>query len=441
MAVEKNISIKQSELAGIEAEINKKDAKGNFFPSINAQANHSWNIGLNQDITRGTLENKTTQYTSLGASLSVDLYKGLRNLNQMHRANLALLASQYQLDDMKDDVRLMVANAYLQIMFNIEILEVQKSQLAVTREDAERTQKMIEAGTRIKADLLEIEATMATQEQAVLIAENNLRLSKINLAQMLLITDYENFDIVVMDMDVPFAEILVQNPKDIYEKALTHRNDIKLLLTNIAIAEKDVQLAKGSLQPNLSAFYGFNSRVSYADRVTGNGVFTDVPIGFVSTTKDPVLRTVEGNKTIGPLPFGEQFNLNKGHNLGLRLSIPVFNGNAARNNVERTKVNLLRQQNQLEQEKLTLENTINQAYNTAQGAFKLYEASRKTADARQRAYQDAINRYEAGVLNSFDFNQIKQRFDAAASDVVRAKFDYIFKLKVLEFYFGLTITL
>ena len=441
MATKKNISIKQIELRGLEAEIDKNDAKGNFLPSINAQANHSWNIGLNQDITRGTLENRTTQYTSMGANLSIDVYRGLRNLNQMHRANLAILASQLQLEDMRDDIRLMVANSYLQIMFNIEILEVQKSQLEVTKEDANRTQKMIESGIRIKADLLEIEASMASQEQAVLIAENNLRLSKINLAQMLLITDYDNFDIVVTDMDVPFAKILDQNPRKIYETALIHRNDIKLLITNIQIAEKEVLLAKGSLQPNLAAFYGFNSRVSYADRIIGNGVFNDIPIGFLPSTNESVLRSVEGTTTIGPTPFGEQFNLNKGHNLGLRLNIPIFNGNAARNNVERSKVNLLRQQNQLEQEKLNLESTINEAYNSAQGAYKLYEASRKTALARNRAYEDAINRFEAGVINSFDFNQIRQRFDVATSDVVRAKFDYIFKLKVLEFYFGLSITL
>ena len=105
MAVEKNINIKQSELALNDAEINKDDATGNFFPTLNAQANHTWNVGLNQDITRGLLENKTTQYTSFGASINVDLYNGLRNLNQLHRANLSILAGEYQLEDMKDDVR------------------------------------------------------------------------------------------------------------------------------------------------------------------------------------------------------------------------------------------------------------------------------------------------------------------------------------------------
>ena len=441
IAVEKNIGVKQSELSLNDAKIDKSDAKGNFLPTLNAQANHSWNIGLNQDITRGTLENMTTQYTSFGASLNIDLYNGLRNLNQLHRANLSILAGEYQLEDMKDDVRLMVANAYLQILFNIEILEVQKSQLEITRKDSERIQKMIDAGTMIKYDLLEIQATIATQEQSVIQAENNLRLSKINLAQMLLITDYENFDVIDIEVDAPFGHILFKKPKDIFEKALTDRNDIKLSITNIAIAEKDIALAKGTLQPSLSAYYGYNTRVSYADRIIGDGMFTDVPIGFVSSTKEPVLRSVEGNKAIGAVPFGQQFDLNAGHNIGLRLNIPIFNGFSARNRVERSKVNLLRSQNQLEQEKLNLENTVNQAYNNAEGAYKFYEAAQKTALAQKKAYEDSINRFEAGVLNTFDLNQIKQRYENAASDEVRAKFDYIFKLKVLEFYFGITISL
>ena len=218
MAVEKNISVKQSELALNDAEINKDDAKRNFLPTFNAQANHTWNIGLNQDITRGLLENRTTQYSSFGASLNIDLYNGLRNLNQLHRANLAILAGEYQLEDMKDDVRLMVINAYLQILFNIEILDVQKSQFEITRKDAERTQKMIDAGTMVKYDLLEIEATMATQEQAVIQAENNLRLSKINLAQMLMITDYENFDVVTIDVEAPLVRFYFRIPRIFLKK-------------------------------------------------------------------------------------------------------------------------------------------------------------------------------------------------------------------------------
>jgi outer membrane protein len=233
---------------------------------------------------------------------------------------------------------------------------------------------------------------------------------------------------------------LLKTPKEIFEKALTFRNDIQLYLTNIEIAKKDISLAKGNLQPNLTAYYGYNSRVSYADRLAGDGTFTNVPIGFVSGSGDQVLRSIEQNKVIGPLSFQKQWNNNEGHNFGVRLNIPIFNGNSIRNNVQRSRVNLLRSENQFEQEKLNLESSINQAYNSALGAYKFYEAAKKTVLARKRTYQDAVNRFDAGVMNSFDFNQITERYNNAVSDLVRAKFDYIFKLKVLEFYFGLPIT-
>ncbi len=439
LAIEKNISIKQSELEYESAEIDKSDAIGNFFPSINIQTNHSWNVGLNQNITTGILENLTTQYTSMGANVGVSIYRGLSNINQLHRANLSLLARQYQLDDIKDDILLFVANSYLQVMFNREILEVQKTQLEITKKDLIRTKNLIDAGVRIKADLLEIEANLASQEQSVISAENNLRLTKINLAQVLLITDYENFNIAQEDFEVPFSQILMESPKDIFEKALSFRNDIKLAITNVEIAENDIKLAKSSLQPSLAAFYGYSSRISYSDRLKGTGNYNFVPIGFVSTTGDQVLTSIEERETVGPLPVFDQIDLNEGHNFGVQLSIPVFNGNSARNNVERSRVNLERFKNQFEQTKLDLENTINQAYNDTKGAYKLYEASQRTVDAREKAYNDSFSRFEAGVLNSFDFVQIKQRYEAAVSDLVRAKYDYIFKLKVLEFYFGIPI--
>tara|TARA_X000000368_G_scaffold124521_1_gene97662 strand:+ start:1419 stop:2852 length:1434 start_codon:yes stop_codon:yes gene_type:complete len=439
LAIEKNISIKQSELELETAEIDKSDAIGNFFPSLNIQTNHSWNVGLNQNITTGLLENLTTQYTSMGANLGVSIYRGLTNIKQLHRANLSLLAKQYQLDNMKDDIILFVANSYLQVMFNREILEVQKIQLDITKKDLERTKNLVDAGVRIKSDLLEIEANLASQEQSLILAENNLRITKINLAQVLLITDYENFDVAKEDFEVPFSEILIENPKDIFEKALSFRNDIKLAMTNVEIAENDIKLAKSSLQPSLAAFYGYSSRISYSDRLKGTGNYNFVPIGFVSTTGDQVLTSIEERETAGPLPVFDQIDLNEGHNFGVQLSIPVFNGNSARNNVERSRVNLERFKNQFEQTKLDLENTINQAYNDTKGAYKLYEASQRTVEAREKAYNDSFGRFEAGVLNSFDFVQIKQRYETAVSDLVRAKFDYIFKLKVLEFYFGIPI--
>ena len=309
---------------------------------------------------------------------------------------------------MKDDISLMVANAYLQIMFNSEILKVQESQLEITKVELLRTQDLIDAGIFSPKQIFEIEANLASQEQAVIQAENNYRNAKLNLAQLLLIDDFESFDIANEDFDVPFSEILENSPKEIYNKSLTFRNDIKLGETNISIAEKDIQLSKAQLQPSISSFYSFNSRIAYEDDSAG---------------------------------FSDQFNRNKGQTFGLQLNVPIFNRMQTRNNIKRSEINLERIKYQFEQDKLDLENTVNQSYNDLKGAIKFYEASSKTLISLKNAFEDTTDRYRLGVLSSFDFIQAKQRYESAVSENIRAKFDYIFKLKVLEFYFGLPLTI
>ncbi len=439
LALEKNISIKQSELEMDNAEIDKADAIGNFLPRFNVQSQHIWNNGLSQNITNGLIENLTTQFSSFGGNIGLTVFNGRQNINQLSRANLNLLARQYQLEDMKDDVSLFVANAYLQVLFSRELEQVQGYQLELAQQELARIQLSIEAGILTAAELFEIEANIAAQEQAVVQAENNYRLAKISLAQLLLITDYENFDLAEEEYDIPFSNVLEQTPKAIYEKAVTQRNDIKLGLTNLAIAEKDIDLAKGTRMPTLTAFYNYNTRISYSDRFIETGNFIQTPIGIVQDNGALVVSQFPEREVAGPLSFGTQFGQNDGHSFGLSLNIPVFNGFATQNNIKRRKVNLNRIENQLAQTKLDLENTINQAFNDAKGAYKFYDASDKTLRAREQAFEIAKQRFEAGVMNSFDYVQARQRYQIAASDIIRAKFDYIFKLKVLEFYFGLEL--
>lgn len=441
IALEKNINIKQSEIDLEGADIDKTDAFGSFLPRVNAQTQHIWNNGLSQNITNGLIENLTTQFSSFGGNVGVTLFNGRQNVNQLARANLNIIARQYQLEDMKDDISLFVANAYLQVMFNREFEQVQIYQLELAKQELERTQLRINAGVLTQAEIYEIEANLASQEQALVQAENTYRLSRISLAQLLLITDYENFDIAKEDYDVPLSQILMEDPKNIYETALTLRNDIKLGATNIEIAKKDIELAKGVLMPTLSAFYNYNTRISYSDRFIESGNLIETPIGVVKQSGALVVREIPDREIAEPLSFGDQFRQNDGHSYGLSLNIPIFNGNAAKNNIKRRKLNLKRFENTFEQSKLDLENTINQAYNDAQGSLKFFEASRKTLKAREEAYLIAEQRFEAGVMNSYDYIQAKQRYQIAASDTVRAKYDYIFKLKILEFYFGLTITI
>ncbi len=408
-ALENNISIKQSELDLRTSEISKKGAIGNFLPSLNASASHSWSIGLGQDPTTFDAVNSTTRNMSGGISSSLDIYKGQRNLRQLHRSNLQILASKYQLDSMKDDISLFVANSFLQILFNKEQLKVLKSQLEISKQDLARTQELVDAGSLPKGDVLEIQATVATQEQQIVAAENTLLISKIELAQSLLIEDYEDFDIVDANYNVPLTNILQESPNAIIAKAKDTRYDIKIAETNREIAETDLKIAKGALQPTLTGSYSFSSNYFKS------GLF-DTP------------------------DFETQISDNKSHNFSLRLNIPIFNGFASRNEVNRNKVNLERAKIKLEQANLDLETKVYQAQNDAKGALKAYEAAQKTLNAREEAFNYSKERYNVGLLNAFDYGQSQNKYEAAQSDVIRAKYDYIFKLKVLEFYFGIPIT-
>jgi outer membrane protein len=417
-AIKNNITIKQSELDLQTSAIAKKDAIGNFLPNINASSSHSWNIGLNQNITTGLLENQTTQFTSANLNANVDIFKGLQNINQLRKANLAIIASQYQLTKMQEDIALNVANAYLQILFNKENLKVQTQQKILNTKQYNRTVELVDAGNVPKGDLLDIEATMATGNQRVIVAENTLLLSKLSLAQLLQIQDFQNFDISEDDMPSLLSTILNETPEAVIAKAKENRTELKIAETNLALAEKDISIAKGAYLPSLTAFYGYNTRASNSN---GFEIINGVPI------------------ITSPKPLFDQFSTNKGQNFGFSLNIPIFNGLSVRNNVARTKIALAKSQLAKNQQELDIERNVFTAYTDTKAAKESYEAALQIEKARELAMQYAKDRYEIGMMNVFDYNQSQTAFVNAQSEVLRTKYDYIFRIKILEFYFGIPL--
>ena len=419
-ALKNNISIKQSELDLQTSAIDKKLALGNFLPSVNAGASHSWNRGLNQNITTGLLENQTIQYTSASLNSDITIYNGLQLQNKLRRAKMSQLASQYQLTKMQDDISLYVANAYLDILFNRENLKVQQAQLANDEKQLVRSQEMVAAGSVPRGDLLDMKATVASDKQKVIAAENSLLISRLSLAQLLNLDDFKNFDIADVDMEPTLSAVMSETPEAIVEKANQVRVEIKIAQSNLDIAERDVKIARGALQPSLSGFYGFSTRASDSKRITGF---------------DPL-----GNPMIaGPMPLFDQFSENKGHSYGLQLNLPIFNGFSARGNVQRSKVNYEKSKNAFTQAKIDLETNVYKAITDAKGAMNTYESSKATVEARQEAFNYAKEKYAVGIMNAFDFNQAQVLYTTAQSDVLRAKYDYIFKMKVVELYFGIPI--
>jgi len=418
-AIKNNISIQQSELDTKSAAIEKSTAIGSFLPSLNINGSHSWNIGLNQNITTGLLENQTTQFTSAGLNSNIDVYNGLQNQNRLRRANLTVLASKYQLSKMKDDVSLNIANAFLQIVFNKENLKVQKEQLSNNEKQLQRSQELVSAGVVPRGDLLDIKATVAANNQAIVNAQNALLISKLSLAQLLQLDNFQDFDILDVNYPVTESATLLQTPAAIYAKAKEERVEIKIAKTNLEIAERDVKIAKGAYQPSIQGFYSLSTRAGYSDR-----------IAF-----DPA-----GNPSFEP-PFSvlKQFDLNKGHSFGFQMNIPVLNGFATKNNVARSKIALDRSKIAFSQQELDLERNIYTAFTDAKGAMKAYESAITTLEARQEAYNYAKEKFAVGMLNAFDLNQSQSLFVNAQSEVVRTKYDYIFRVKVIEFYFGIPI--
>ncbi|OYU83427.1 MAG: transporter [Flavobacterium sp. BFFFF2] len=414
-----NITVHNAELDVQSSVFDVEAAWGSMLPSLSGTTSHSWNIGLNQNITTGLLENQTTQFTSAGVSSNVTIYNGLQLQNRLRRSMLAKISYQYQLNKLRDDVSLNVANAYLQIVFNKEALRVQKEQLSNSQKQLTKTQEMVSVGAIPKGDLLDAQATVATAKQKVTAAENALFISKISLAQLLQLKEYQNFDIRSVDISPKNSEVLLQTPQAIYEKAVQNRNEIKLAQTRLEMAEKDQKIALGGYQPSIIGFYNFSTRASNSDRV---------------------IRDANGNYSFtSALPLFDQFSINKGHVYGVQLNIPILNGLSARTNVQKSKVALKKSQWNLEQQKLDLERAIYAAFGDANGALKVYEAAQAGLEARQLSFQYAQEKFNVGLMNTFDLNQAQTLLVTAESDFLRAKYDYIFKVKILEFYFGIPI--
>ena len=408
-AVDNNLTVAQSELDLENAKIDESDAIGALIPNLNGNASISSNTGLSFNPATNEPTTNTIINVNGGFSSNVVLFDGLRNFKRIQRARLSAIANQYRLDNIKDDIRLNVANAYIQILSNKEALKVARAQYAVTEQDLKRTKELVESGVSPRGDLLEIEATAAGQEQQIVNSESLVIISKINLAQLLQITDYENFDIADESYEVPPSTILDNSAKTIFDKALTFRNEIKFSESNVDLALKDLEIAKGARYPTLSGFFNYNT--TYSDQ----------------------------NNAIGG--FFEQLYIFDGISFGAQVNVPIFNGWSTRNNVNRAKISLDRAQLQFEQTKLDLEATVQQRYVDVLTFQKAYEAALKTLEARRLAYDYAKQRFDVGIMNSFDFSQAQARLDNAEADAIRTKYDYIFRLKILEFFYGIPLSL
>lgn len=414
-ALKNNLQIKQNDLNAQSSKQNLIQSRAITLPSINGSTSHGYNFGRTIDpFTNQFTEDKVlSQNFSLNGNL--DLFNGFQNYNTIKQNQLNYLASKYDVDKMKNDVALNVSTAYLQVLFNNELLNIANNQLEVSNKQVAQTKKLVEVGQVAKGNLYDMLSQEASDELSVSNAQNQLDLSYLSLIQLLNMDSTEGFKILKPEINLPIDPVLSSNPNQIYSMAVTALPEVKSAELKLKSNQSSLAAAKGGISPKLSL----------------NGSLSS----FYSSTNKNIIITPEGYTTEAK-PFNQQFNDNLNKNIGLRLSIPIFNGLQTQTNISKAKIQQQYADYSLDLAKTQLRKSIQQAYADANAALKKYYATQKAYNAIQEAFKYADQKFNLGAASALDYITAKNKLTKAQADLLQAKYDYVFKAKVLDFYQG-----
>ena len=441
-AMDNNIQIKQSVL---NTEYNQnllKQSKLGQIPNLNATGNYNyaWGRVLDQTTYQFT-ENQQSNSISLGFSSSANLFNGLRVRNTILQNELNLMASYEDVEKIKNDISLNIAAGYLSIMFNRELLAVTESQMEITGQQVERTGKMVDAGKLARGNLLELQAQYASEELNLVNAENQLAISLLNLQQMLDLPIDTAFDVVIPELADPDEDPMLINALEVYRIAETSMPEIKSAELNMESSEQGLKIAKGGRSPQLYVSANYNT--GYSDLREQAVSFNEgqrIPIGETSSG-EAVFTYPQNIPVYGAYPFFDQIGDNTSAGVGLGLSIPIFNGWQVNGNIANSRIALENAQLNLQSQKLALYATINQAYADAIAALKSFNASNQALISMAESFKYTEKKFEVGLVNTVDYNVSKIQLTRTQSDLLQAKYDFIFRVKILNFYKGEPITL
>jgi len=421
-AVENNIVIKQQALQTQFQENALFLAKMKLLPSLNGSASNNWSFGrVLDESTYAYTENITSRSNSFYMSTNFPLFTGLQNYHNIIRSRLEIIAAGYDLEKIKDNVMLSISLAYLQILLTKELIAATENQVEITRQQIDKIGKMVDAGSLAKGNLLDVQSQAATEELQLINLRNQLELSILDMTQFLELESPEGFDIVTPEIDIEPAALASGNFDEIYNTALGSRPEIKGAEARLEIAGTDLKIAKGGLSPRLNFNSSFNT--------------------IYSSSREKIIGVDADGLIFGPYPFGEQINDNIAWGVGFNLSVPIFNGWQVRTNIFNSKIQMENSKFQLENAKKQLYKDIQQATADAAAALKKYYASQKAVESTEESFRYSEQRFNIGMVTPLEFNDSKTRLLKSQSDLLQAKYEYVFKIKVLDFYQGIPITL
>ncbi|MGB1735250.1 MAG: TolC family protein, partial [Schleiferiaceae bacterium] len=418
-----------------------------FLPTLNLNGGYYWNFGLTIDPITNTRQPGSRQTLGSTASSNWTLFNGGRNLYQLQQARMNAMAAMYQQMELANNVYLNIASSYLQILVNQQLLEVADGQLKASAQSLKRTEILFENGAISKDNYLQSLAQVRTDEGNKISAENALLLSKLMLYQMLqLDTPFEEFDILVPEVDLTAAAMAGYKREELLESAVEKQPSVQMATSNVSSANYGVKLAQSARVPSVAFSAQLNSNY-----VQGLPYFTEYyTLTTYTLVENPLTGSIDQvpQEINVPNPNSQtaytvanQLLDNRNQFLGVGVQIPLFNGGQTHSAVQRAKIQLDNALIDQTQAELNVRQTIERAYLDAKGALAIYEASKISAEASAEALENAEVNFETGTISAFDFSLSKNQFLAAKSREIQSKFDYLFKVKVLEFYLFNQITL
>lgn len=408
-AIEHNLTIKQQEAAKDESAVDLNTAKWSRLPDLNGSASHSFNFGRSLQMDN-TYQQLNTQNTGLNLSTSIPLFTGMQIPNQIALSKLNLKAAVEDLNKAKEDISIQVTSAYLQVLFNEELAKVAHEQVALSEEMLKQKTAFFKVGKASEAELYEAKSRAAQDQLSAVQADNEYRLALLDLSQLLELPTPEGFGIVSPSIDEDKDFSILASPADIYSEALLIKPSIKAAQYRVEGAQKSIRIAQSGYYPQLSLGAGIaTSYYNVSGRENGN--------------------------------FGSQLRDNFSQYIGLSLNIPIFNRFSTRNQVRKARIQQTTLNWQLEDAKKALYKEIQQAYYNAVNAESKFESSRTADEAAKASFNLMKEKYANGKATSTEFNEARTNWLKAVSDRIQAKYDYLFRTKILDFYKGVPLTL
>ena len=444
-ALTENISINQKKLSNEVDQITLEQTKANKIPSVSALGSQNLNFGRSVDPYTNIYTQNNFASNNFAVNANWDVFSGFQNKNTIIKNEIDLKTGDLELKETENNISLSITLAYLQVLYSYEQIDNFKSKLESTRAQVKRTEALLRAGEVPEGNLFQIKAQEATDQYNLINAENQLKIAKVSLMQLMELPVVDDFEVFQPDFrDSVLTLRIIESPGEIYQTALKTQPEIASSSLKVNSAEQSMKIAKGASIPRITLSGGINTGFSTNRSLYERETYTQVQeIGYLQSDPTEIVLADQQFSTLTELnyPFTQQFTDNFAQSLRLSLSIPIFSNKQIRGNIAKSRINIETAKLNQQDTENVLRKKIEQAYNDMIAAAKNHDAANEQLKNLERSFSDSKRKYELGMINATDFIIEQNQYFDSESNLTRAKYQYIFMSEILEFYKGVAISL